>query len=177
MNKGAIVTLAFGTLFVLAKTASAGFEICNTKSNGAEMYVTYAYYEPSTTTLTVDACSSFTGVSPPQYFTAWRNTGWWYLKQNQCALVYGPPLRNTWGHVYAQISDGTSLTGANIPFRVANTAFGIDQYAEGPFGPCDGECVGGNGVGLCGDPVPTYWNVDTLPINQGSYQQFKLNIY
>jgi uncharacterized membrane protein len=169
--------LALGALVLSSRNSFAWFEICNTKSNGADMYVTYAYYEPNTTTLYTDACGSFSRVFSPQFYTAWKNTGWWHLNQNQCATVYGPTLANTWGYIYAQISDGSSLTGANVPFTVANTAFGIDQYASGPFGSCSGECVGQTGSGDCGSPGPTYWRVNTLPINQDSYQNYKVNIY
>ena len=171
------VALAFGALLFSTQHSFAQFEICNTKANGADMYVTYAYYEPNTTTLTTDACGSFTRVFSPQYYTAWKNTGWWHLKQNQCATVYQQPLANTWGYVYAQISDGSSLTGANIPFQVASSAFGIDQYSSGPFGSCGSECVGQNGTGDCASPAPTYRNVITLPVHQESYTSFKLNIY
>jgi uncharacterized membrane protein len=175
--KKLIAALALGGLVLSSRTSFAWFEICNTKSNGADMYVTYAYYEPSTTTIYTDACGSFTRVFSPQYFTAWKNTGWWHLYPNQCATVYGPALANTWGYVYAQISDGSSLIGANVPFTVANTAFGIDQYVKGPFGSCSGECVEQRGFGTCGSPGPAYWTVNTLPVHQDSYQNFKLNIY
>ena len=166
----------FVTLFLLSSNAFAWFEICNTKSNGADMYVTYAYYEPSTTTLYTDACGSFTRVFSPRYYTAWKNTGWWHLYPNQCATVYGPALTNTWGYVYAQISDGSSLVGANVPFTVASTAFGIDQYANGPYGSCNGECLGQQGTGSCGSPGPRYWRVNALPIRQNSANH-KLSIY
>jgi len=169
--------LAFGVLLFSTEPSLAQFTICNTKANGADMYVTYAYYEPNTTTLSVDACGNYTSVQPPQYFIAWRNTGWWHLKKNQCATVYQQPLRNTWGYIYAQISDGSSLVGADTPFQVANTEFAIDQYYSGPFGSCSGECVGTSGYGDCGSPAPTYWYVNTLPIHQKSYSSFKVNIY
>jgi uncharacterized membrane protein len=170
-----LAALALITLILLSKNAFAWFEICNRKSNGADMYVTYAYYQPSTTRVHTDACGSFYGVFPPRYYTAWKNTGWWHLDQNQCATVYGPALANTWAYVYAWISDGSSLGGANVPFTVANTAFGIDQYVSGPFGSCNGECIGQSGTGFC-TPAPTYWRVNTLEINQGNYQNFRLNI-
>jgi hypothetical protein len=168
--------LALGALVVLPQKALAWFEICNTKANGADMYVTYAYYEPNTTTVNTDACGSFQRVFSPQYYTAWKNTGWWHLNKNQCATVYSAALSNTWGYIYAQISDGSSLTGADIPFTVTNVAFAIDQYIQGPFGSCSGECVGQNGTGDCGAGV-NYWTVKTLPIHQNSYQNFKVNIY
>jgi len=169
--------LAVCALAAFPRPSLAWFEICNTKADGADMYVTYAYYEPSTTTVVSDACGSFSRVFSPQYYTAWRNTGWWHLNRNQCAYVYGPALANTWGYVYAQISDGSTLTGANVPFTVSNVAFGIDQYVSGPFGSCNGECIGQNGSGDCGNPQPSYWTVLTLPVFQASYQNFKLNIY
>lgn len=169
--------LTLGTCLLVSQNAFASFEICNTKGNGASMYVTYAYYQPSTTTIHTDACGSFYGVFPPQYYRAWKNTGWWHLYQNQCATVYGPALTNRWGYVYAQISDGSTLIGANTPFRVSNYAFGLDQYVSGPFGSCSGECLGRSGSGLCSSPGPVYWNVNTLPVDQGSYSSFRLNIY
>lgn len=168
--------LALGALVLLSRDALAWFQICNMKSNGAGMYVTYAYYEPRTTRIYTDACGSFYGVYPPQYYTAWKNTGWWHLNQNQCATVYGPALTNTWSYVYAQISDSSSLVGANVPFKVASTAFGIDQYVNGPFGSCNGQCLGVQGYGFCSSPAPTYWTVNTAPIYQGSYRNFTLNI-
>lgn len=170
------VALAVGVLCLLAsQDAFAWFQICNRKANGASMYVTYAYYQPSTTRIYTDACGSFYGVYPPQYYTAWKNTGWWYLTQNQCATVYGAALKNTWAYVYAQISDGSTLIGANVPFKVSNLAFGIDQYVNGPFGSCNGECIGTRGSGFCSQQ-PSYWDVDTLPVYQGSYSNFTLNI-
>src|SRR5208337_2091836 len=175
MNK-LTIALVLSAVVLPTTHASAWFRICNTKANGADMYVTYAYYQPNTTTLNVDACGSFTRIFPPQYYTAWRNTGWWHLNQNQCATVYGPALSNTWGYIYAQISDGSSLTGANVPFTVANTAFAMDQYSSGPFGSCNGECIGQSGTGDC-SPSPSYWKVNTLPIHQDSYQNFNVNIY
>src|SRR4051794_16528059 len=174
--KNLTAALALATLALLPKTSYAWFDICNTKSNGANMYVTYAYYQPSTTRITTDACSSFYGVLPPQYYTAWKNTGWWNLAPNQCARVYGSTLRNTWGYVYAWISDGSSLTGANTPFTVSSAAFGIDQYVNGPYGSCNGECIGQTGQGLCSSPAPTYWTVNTLPVYQGNYNNLTLNI-
>jgi hypothetical protein len=72
---------------------------------------------------------------PPKYYTAWKNTGWWHLNRNQCATVYGPALANTWGYVYALISDGSSLTGANVPFKVANTRLGSTNTPTGHWGP------------------------------------------
>jgi uncharacterized membrane protein len=169
--------LALSALVLSSTNSFAWFQICNRKSNGADMYVTYAYYEPNTTTLYTDACGSFSRVFSPQFYKAWKNTGWWHLNQNQCATVYGPALANTWGYIYAQISDGSSLTGANVPFTVANTAFGIDQYSSGPFGSCSGERVGQSGTGDCGSPGPIYWKVNTLPINQGSSQNYTVNIH
>jgi uncharacterized membrane protein len=166
--------LALGVLVLSSEDSFAWFEICNTKSNGADMYVTYAYYEPSTTTLHTDTCGNGDQVFSPGYFTAWKNTGWWHLNPNQCATVYGPALANTWGYVYASIRDGSSLTGANVPFRVANPPFGIDQYASGPFGCSGEECPVGVGTGYCGTAE---WTVNTLPVYQGNYQNFKLNIY
>lgn len=168
--------LACGTLILLPTYAFAWFEICNTKANGASMYVTYAYYEPNTTTVYTDACGSFSRVFSPQYYTAWKNTGWWHLSQNQCATVYGPGLSNTWGYVYALISDGSSLVGADTPLTVSNVAFGIDQYVSGPFGQCSGECIGQSGSGDCWSGV-TYWNVKALPINQDSFTNYTENIY
>jgi len=167
---------SLGACLVMSNNAFAWFQVCNTKSNGASMYVTYAYYQPSTTTIHTDACGSFYGVYSPQYYTAWKNTGWWHLYRNQCATVYGPALRNTWGYVYAQISDGSTLVGANVPFKVSNAAFGIDQYVNGPFGSCNGACLGRQGSGLCSSPAPVYWYTKTLPVYQGGYSNFTLNI-
>ena len=109
---------AFAALLLLSSNAFAWFEICNTKSNGADMYVTYAYYQPSTTTLYTDACGSFTRVFSPRYYTAWKNTGWWHLYPNQCGTVYGPALTNTWGYVYAQVSDGSLWSARTYPSRL-----------------------------------------------------------
>jgi uncharacterized membrane protein len=168
--------LACSALVLFSSDSYAWFRICNAKANGASMYVTYAYYEPNTTTLYSDACSSYTRVFPPQFYTAWKNTGWWHLNQNECATVYGPALANTWGYVYAQISDGSTLTGANVPFQVASSAFGMDQYSAGPFGTCSGECIAQQGEGSCGSPGPTYWNVNTFPVSQDSYQNYTFTI-
>jgi uncharacterized membrane protein len=186
MNKLGMA-LALSAVIFPTSHASAWFKICNTKANGADMYVTYAYYEPHTTTLNFkpvnthtpyNPCFSWEQVEPPEYFTTWRNTGWWHLNQNQCATVYGPPLSNTWGYIYAEISDGTSLTGADIPFTVADTAFALDpvQYSAGPFGCNGGSCPASFGGGMC-TPTATYWNVNTLPIHQVSYKNFTVNIY
>ncbi len=184
MNKLAMA-LALSALILPKSHASAWFRICNTKANGADMYVTYAYYEPNITTINFEPeraefagyCTSWSEVYPPTYYTAWRNTGWWHLNQNQCATVYGPALSNTWGYIYAQISDGTSLTGADVPFTVTNPTFALDQYTAGPFG-CkpNASCPESNNVYPCA-PTPTYWKVNTLPIHQDSYQNFTVNIY
>jgi hypothetical protein len=169
--------LAFLALSLIARPSFAWFQICNTKANNAGMWVTYAYYDPNIQTVYTDACSSFSQVFSPQYFNAWKNTGWWHLNANQCATVYAPALSNTHGYVYALISDGTSLTGANVPFQAPfNVGFGYHQYISGPFGTCSGECTGSSGQGLCASD-PGYRNVMTLDINQGSSQNFKLNIY
>ena len=186
MNKLGMA-LALSAVILPTSDASAWFKICNTKANGADMYVTYAYYEPKITTINFEPvnthtpynpCFSWEQVDPPVYFTAWRNTGWWHLNQNQCAKVYGPALSNTWGYIYAQISDGTSLTGADVPFTVADTAFALDpvQYTAGPFGCNSGSCPATFGGGNC-TPTTTYWNVNTLPIHQDSYRNFTVNIY
>src|SRR5438270_914290 len=103
--KKLVAALALGTCLFASKNAFASFEICNLKSNGASMWVTYAYYEPATTTIHTDACGSTYGIYAPRFYTAWKNTGWWHLGPNQCATVYGPKLSNTWGYVYADISD------------------------------------------------------------------------
>jgi uncharacterized membrane protein len=171
------IVLAASTLALSSTGASAWFKVCNAKSNGADMFVTYAYYEPSITTINIDACGSFTRVFSPQYYTAWKNTGWWHITKNQCAMVYTPAINNRWAYVYAQISDGSTLVGANQPNQVSNVAFGIDQYIGGPFGSCSGECIGQTGSGDCGNPAPTYWNVNALPVDQGNYQNFTLTIH
>ncbi|WP_146649749.1 DUF1036 domain-containing protein [Labilithrix luteola] len=168
--------LTLATIALVSRNSFAWFDICNNKTNGASMYVTYASYVPNTTKVFSDACGSYDGVYSPAYFTAWRNTGWWHLEPNQCARVYGPALTNTWGYVYAQISDGSTLTGANIPFTVSNVAFSIDQYRAGPFN-CGAGCVGVNGAGSCGQPAPNYWTVNALPVNQGSYTNFTFSIH
>jgi|SRR5665213_1681784 len=157
-----------GAVTLASTHAFAWVEICNIKANGADMYVTYAYYEPNTTTLVTDACSSSSSVSPPQYYTAWRNTGWWHLTKNQCARVYTPAISNRYAYVYAQISDGSSLLNANVPFTVTNAVFGLDQYWNGPFGSCSGECVGQSATGDCASPAPSYYSVNTLQLDQGS---------
>jgi uncharacterized membrane protein len=186
MNKLGMA-LAFSTVIFSMSQASAWFKICNTKSNGADMYVTYAYYEPKTTTLNFrpvntnaayNPCFSWEQVNPPMYFTTWKNTGWWHLNKNQCARVYGPALSNTWGYIYAQISDGSSLIGADVPFVVADTAFELDPipYTSGPFGCTVDSCTVTSGGSAC-HPTTTYWNVNTLPVHQGSYQNFTVNIY
>ena len=64
--------LVLGALILFSSNSFAWFEICNTKSNGADMYVTYAYYEPNTTTLYTDACGSFSRVFSPQYLLLGR---------------------------------------------------------------------------------------------------------
>jgi hypothetical protein len=171
------VVLAVSALALSSTCASAWFKICNAKSNGADMLVTYAYYEPSITTIYVDACGSFTRVFSPQYYTAWKNTGWWHITKNQCATVYTPAINNRWAYVYAQISDGSTLVGANQPNQVSNVPLGIDHYIGGPFGSCSGECIGQTGSGDCANPAPTYWNVNALPVDQGNYQNFTVTIH
>jgi uncharacterized membrane protein len=169
--------LAFFVLILLARTSFAWFQICDTKANNADMWVTYAYYDPNIQTVYTDACGSFGRTFSPQYYNAWKNTGWWHLNANECATVYSPALSNTHGYVYALIGDGSSLTGANVSFQAPfNFGFAYHQYISGPFGSCSGECIGQSGSGSCaGDPG--YNNVMTLDINQGSNQNFKLNIY
>lgn len=157
-----------------SRDASAWFEICNTKSNGANMWVTYAYYVPNTETVYTDACGSFQRLYSPSYFVTWRNTGWWYLTPNQCATVYTPALNNAWGYVYADITDGSTLNNATVPFQVVSPAFSLDQYTTPVYVGSDP--VETNGDGLCATPVNP-WTVNTLPVNQGSYSNFKLNIY
>ncbi len=163
------------SLALVSTNSFAWFQICNDKADSASMYVTYAYYEPKATTVYTDECGSHETVFSPQYFETWQNTGWWYLTANQCATVYGSALSNTWGYVYAQISDGSTLTGANTPFTVSDVAFTLDQYTSGPYGTCN-NCVEQQGFGDCGNPQPTYWSVNTLPVNQGSYQNYTLTI-
>jgi uncharacterized membrane protein len=165
---------ALGLVSLTASESFAWFEICNTKSDGANMWVTYAYYVPYTDTIYTDACGSYEKLYSPSYFTTWRNTGWWYLTPNQCATVYGPALSNTWGYVYAYITDGSSLSGADVPFQVVSPAFTLDQYSTPVIQGSDP--LQTNGYGYCANPV-TPWTVNTLPVFQGSYSNFKLNIY
>jgi uncharacterized membrane protein len=169
--------LTLGAIGLVSKNSLASFEICNTKSDGATMYVTYAYYEPDATTDYFNACGDYYYTISPAYWTLWRNTGWWYLTPNQCATVYSPALANTWGYVYAQISDGSTLTGANTPFTVANTAFTLDQYTNGPL-DCSGFSCSPQSITdyVCPSGYST-WSVETLPVDQGSSQNYKLNIY
>jgi hypothetical protein len=171
-----ISSSVLGAVALASTPAFAWFDICNLRADGADMYVTYAYFEPKTTTLVADSCSGSSSISPPQYYTAWRNTGWWHLNKNQCTRVYGPAISNRYAYVYAQISDGSSLPNANVPFTVTNAAFGLDQYPNGPFGSCSGECVGQSAAGDCASPAPSYYSVNTVQVDQGNYSNFVVTI-
>ncbi|HKO47494.1 MAG TPA: DUF1036 domain-containing protein [Polyangiaceae bacterium] len=175
--KKLIGMLALAAATLAAPDSHAWFKICNTKTNGAAMWVTYASYIPSTTTIYTDACGSASSVFSPQYYTTWRNRGWWYLTQNQCATVNGAALNNRYQYVYAQVSDGSTLIGANsYSFQVASSAFTLDQYTGGPHGSCGGECIGSVSYGHCANPQPSYWYVNTLEVDSGNASNYTLSI-
>ena len=173
MTTRTVAVFLVALLSLVSNNAFAWFKICNNKSNGATMYVTYAYYVPNTSKVYTDACGSYEGVQSG-YYTTWRNRGWWYLTQNQCATVYGSTLNNSWSYVYAQISDGSHLSGANVSFTVSNVAFTLDQYTNGPY-QCGSPCVGVSAIADC-SPTPNYWNVNTLGVNTGNYDNFTFSI-
>jgi uncharacterized membrane protein len=161
--------IALSAISLVPKESFAWFEVCNKKANGADMWVTYMYYEPNMSTVQTDACGSYETLYSPSYFEAWKVTGWWHLTANQCTTVYGGALTNTRSYVYAQISDGSTLLGANVPEQVVGPAFAIDQYITPHFE--GSEPVETSGDAFCANP-PNPWTVDAVEIWQAGYSNF-----
>jgi uncharacterized membrane protein len=179
--KTLVGALVLGAGSLVPKTSFASFEICNRKTNGADMWVTYAYYEPNVSTVHTDDCSSYETLYSPSYFTAWKNTGWWYLTPNQCATVYSPAVSNTRAYVYADITDGSTLIGTaqpgqgaptHVPFLVDPNAFAIDQYITPVFQGSDPVETTGDGQCLEND----MWTVSSAEIWQAGNTNWVLNI-
>jgi uncharacterized membrane protein len=173
--------MALCAVSLVPKTSFAWFDICNQKTNGADMWVTYAYYEPNVSTVYTDDCSSYETLYSPSYFTAWKNTGWWYLTPTECATVYGPAIGNTRAYVYADITDGSTLIGIAQPgqgapthptFTLDDNAFSIDQYVTPVLVGSDPVETAGEGDCITND----MYSVTTAEIWQGSNSNFTLTI-
>jgi hypothetical protein len=163
-----------------AQSSFAWFKVCNGKSDGADMWVTYAYYVPHENTVTyfdsVYDCPVSTNENPESgggcYWSAWKNVGWWYLTPGGCATVYGPALTNRYSYVYANITDGSKLNNANYSDDVITPAFSLDQ--RGGMNFVNGNCAASNNSPnlTCNED---YW-VNTAEVDTGSFSNYTLTI-
>jgi hypothetical protein len=69
------------------------------------------------------------------------------------------------------MGDGTFLS------RRRDRSSGCAALVSSLACPSNGECIGQTGSGDCGNPAPTYWNVNALPVDQGNYQNFTFTIH
>jgi uncharacterized membrane protein len=164
--------LALGAVSLTSTNAFAWFDVCN-KTPDKNMYIAYVYYEPSVTTVYTDVCGSYEEVYSPSYFTSWKVSGWWYLTPGQCATTYGGPVtNNTRSYVYADITDGSTLVGANVPITVVNPAFSMDEYYNAVI---QGDPVETTGDAFCANP-PATWTAYAAEVWQAGYTNFTYTI-
>jgi uncharacterized membrane protein len=175
--KNIVAVFVLGAAAFTAKDSFAWFKICNAKTNGANMWVTYANYVSSEHAL-VASPMCYDGVTQAHdlantygscSYSAWRNTGWWYLTPNNCATVDGNSITNSWSYIYADMTDGTHLNGANVPFQVVNPAFEWDQYSNLNGSNCVESAGGCDYSGA--------WTVETVGVNTGNYSNYTLSIH
>lgn len=164
-----------------AESSFAWFKVCNGKTNGANMWVTYTYFVPQENSVTyfnsADDCPVSTHAQPESgggcYWSSFKNVGWWYLTPGACATVQGSTLTNRYSYVYANITDGSSLVNANYSFDVTTPAFSLDQQADLNF--VNGNCAMSNNSSnlTCHED---YWR-NSVEVDTGSYSNFTFTIH